>query len=73
MSFSACAYCGGYCTPHVDPKSHGICDHCLEKEAPEMPQSKRHAEAMRRGAAAFVRGPVEQLKRLDGFHKEASK
>lgn len=73
MSFSACAYCGGYCTPHGDPKSHGICDHCLEKAAPEMPQSKRHAEAMRRGAEALARGPVDQLRRLANFGKGESK
>jgi hypothetical protein len=70
MSFSACAYCGGYCTAHGDPLSHGICDHCFEKASPNHPTSKRHADAMRRGKDAFARGPVEQLKRLDNFGKK---
>jgi hypothetical protein len=72
MSFSACAYCGGHCTPHGDPDSHGICDHCLAEKYPAWPASKRHADAMRRGAEAFARGPVEQLKRLEKLgEKEA--
>lgn len=64
MPMSVCAYCGGYCTPNGDPKSHGICDHCLEKKCPNLPKSRRHADAMRRGAEAFKRGREAQMYRL---------
>ncbi len=65
MTASTCMDCKGPCTPKGDPKSHGICDHCMAIRYPAWPSSQRHDEAMRRGAAAFNRGPAAQLARID--------
>ena len=67
MTASICMDCGGPCTAHGHPLSHGLCDHCQAKRYPNWPSSKRHAEAMSRGAEAFKRGRAEQIKRLDSF------
>ncbi len=67
MTASTCMDCGGPCTPKGDPKSHGICDHCIAKRYPHWPNSIRHQEAMRRGAAAMVRGRDAQIARLEGL------
>ena len=63
--FSICMDCHGPCTAGADFRSHGICDHCLAARYPAWPASRRHAESMRRGADAFVRGPAAQRARLE--------
>lgn len=61
MKASICMDCYGPCTPHADPDSHGICEHCLTKRCPNMPSSKKHIEAMHRGYLKLIENGCHRL------------